>query len=425
MSHTHVIGAGMAGLAAALTLTAAGRAVTVHEAGPAAGGRCRSYLDKELGLRIDNGNHLLLSGNDAAMSYIRETGAADRFTVPARPAFPFLDVKTREGWVLRPNRGRIPWWVLIPGRRVPRTRLLDYLRLRGLVGARGDTTVADAMRRGWLYWRLVEPLAVAALNTRPQMGLARLLGAVMRETLLRGGNACIPWLPKTGLSEALIDPAVATLTQRGATLRCNHRIAELRMEAGRIAALRGPGGPIALAPDDAVLLAVPPWVAADLVPGLQTPDAYEAILNIHFATVPEPDAPLMDVGFIGLTSGVAEWVFAKRDHVSVTISAANHMVDDEAGVIAAAVWPNVKLAMGQTLSAYHAEDDMPPWRVVKERRATFAATARQDALRPDPGRVTQAANLAVAGDWTDTGLPATIEGAIRSGRLAAEALLKS
>src|SRR3954452_12293078 len=105
MSHAHVIGAGMAGLAAALTLSGQGRQVTGHEAAPAAGGRSRSYFDRELGLRIDNGNHLLLSGNSAAMSYIREIGAEDRFDAPRRPRFPFLDAKTRESWVLRPNRG--------------------------------------------------------------------------------------------------------------------------------------------------------------------------------------------------------------------------------------------------------------------------------------------------------------------------------
>ena len=94
MGQVHVIGAGLAGLAAALSLSATGRLVTVHEAGPAAGGRCRSYLDKELGLRIDNGNHLLLSGNEAANAYIAEIGATDAFEVPDHAVFPFMDLKT-------------------------------------------------------------------------------------------------------------------------------------------------------------------------------------------------------------------------------------------------------------------------------------------------------------------------------------------
>lgn len=418
MRHVHVIGAGLAGLAAALSLSSAGRDVTVHEAGPAAGGRCRSYFDKELGLRIDNGNHLLLSGNTAACEYITEIGAWDRVKQAERAAFLFADSKTGERWVVRPNPGRLPWWVLVPGRRVPQTGLSDYLQLARIARIRDDMPVADCMRRGQLYTRLIEPLAIAALNTPPQSALARLLGAVMRESLLRGGDACRPILPREGLSEALVEPAVETLQARGATIRFNSRIAELRIEAGRVSGFRTPDGMVPVGPSDCIVLAVPPWVAADLLPGLTAPDAFQAILNIHFRFMAER-GELRDYGFIGLISGTAEWVFLKQDHVSVTISAANKLVDEPASTIASLVWPNVVDAL--TLDA-SLKQQMPPFRVVKERRATFAATAEQEQRRP-AARHGLAANLALAGDWTDTGLPATIEGAIRSGRTAAKLLL--
>ena len=126
-THIHIIGAGVAGLAAALSLTKAGRHVTIHEASPQAGGRCRSYIDRALGCRIDNGNHLLLSGNHANFAYLDEIGAADTMEGPARPLFPFYDVTTDEHWTLRPNLGRIPWWMLVPSRRVPGMRLRDAL----------------------------------------------------------------------------------------------------------------------------------------------------------------------------------------------------------------------------------------------------------------------------------------------------------
>jgi squalene-associated FAD-dependent desaturase len=419
MSQVHVIGAGLSGLSAALSLTAKGRSVTLHEAGPAAGGRCRSYFDKELDLRIDNGNHLLLSGNRAARAYITEIGAQGAFQILDQAIFPFMDLNTGERWAVRPNKGRIPWWILRAGRRVPETRLSDYLAMTRIVRIQDDTTVGDSMRRGRLYWRLLEPLAVAALNTASQEGLARLLGAVMRESLLRGGKACQPMLPKEGLSEGLVDPAVATLQTRGADIRFNSRIAELTIEGGKITALRGPDGSIAIAPDDQVVLAVPPWVAAGLLPGLVAPEAFEAILNIHFRHAADPDGPLGEAGFIGLISGTAEWLFMKPGHVSVTISAANNMVDDPARAIASQVWPNVVDALG--LDA-RLKETMPAYRVVKEKRATFAATAEQELRRPE-ARTSMAANLALAGDWTDTGLPATIEGAIRSGRSAADVVL--
>src|SRR5271154_3451499 len=127
MSQVHVIGAGLAGLSAALSFTAAGRPTIVHEVGPAAGGRCRSYFDKELGLRIDNGNHLLLAGNRDAMRYIAAIGATDTFDGPDEARIDFLDLASRERWTLRPNRGRLPWWILDPQRRVPGTRTGDYL----------------------------------------------------------------------------------------------------------------------------------------------------------------------------------------------------------------------------------------------------------------------------------------------------------
>jgi hypothetical protein len=185
------------------------------------------------------------------------------------------------------------------------------------------------------------------------------------------------------------------------------RVTGLRIEAGRVSELVTAEGPV---PVEAVVLAVPPWVVADLLPGQTCPNEFQAILNIHFRVEADPGP----AGFTGLVGGVAEWVFVKRGHVSVTISAANRMVDQDAEAIARAVWPDVTAALDL-------DGQMPAWRVVKERRATVAATAEQERLRP--GARTGLGNLVLAGDWTATGLPGTIEGAIRSGRTAAEALL--
>jgi hydroxysqualene dehydroxylase len=404
---THIIGAGLAGLSAAVALTQAGHAVTVLESGPAAGGRCRSYFDRELGLRVDNGNHLLLSGNRAAFAYLDTIGARDTMVMPKQPLFRFIDLATGERWDVRPNVGWVPWWVLSRGRRVPGTHLADYLALQKLARVATDATVATSMSGGPLYDRLIEPLAIAALNTPPDVALARMLGSVMRETLLRGGSACFPAVPREGLSESLIDPAVAWLRDHGGEVVFGRRVTSLLIVGDRVAGLETTDGAM---PVERVVLAVPPWVATDLLPDVTGPTEFQAILNIHFRV----DADRGPTGFIGLIGGTAEWAFVKRGHVSVTISAANRMVDESADAIAAAVWPDVRAAL-------KLHDPMPAWRVVKERRATFAATAEQEKLRP--GARTRLANLVLAGDWTATGLPATIEGAIRSGRTAADMLL--
>ncbi len=411
MRQAHIVGAGLAGLAAALSLAAAGWRVTVYEAAPAAGGRCRSYFDRELGCRIDNGNHLLLSGNQAAFAYLEETGARASLTGPARPCFPFFDLATGARWTVRPSAGRVPWWLLRRDCRVPGTTLADALTAWHLLRAGPATCVAEVLRPGPLTRLLLEPLAISALNTRPEVASARLLAAVMRETLARGGAACIPAFPREGLSESFVDPALALLRARGATVHFARRVGALVESDGQVSALATAEGRVPVGRDDAVVLAVPPAVATDLLPGLDAPDRFEAILNLHFRIGADPG----EAGFLGLVGGIAEWVFAKPGIVSVTISAANHLLDRSSEALAAQVWAELRRALALP-------EAMPAWRVVRERRATFAATPDQDRRRPSVK--TRLRNLALAGDWTATGLPATIEGAIRSGRTAARACMR-
>ncbi len=389
----HVIGAGMAGLAAACTLVEAGRRVVLFEAAKAAGGRCRSYDDRALGARIDNGNHLLLSGNTAAMAYLARIGAAQTLTGPATPVFPFVDLAAGAHWRLRLDAGRIPWWIFAKKRRIPGTRARDYLALLKLRNARRNDLVAPLIgNTGPLYRNFLEPLAIAALNTMPEVASAAPLRAVINETVARGGRASIPRFAAIGLSESFVDPALAWLRDHGAEIRLGQRVT-------------------ALNPAQKTVLAVPPWIAAELVPGLTVPDQYEAIWNAHFKIRLDPGV----AGFWGLIGGTAEWAFAKGDVLSVTISAANRFAEIDNAEITARVWRDLSRAFGLPV-------EIPPHRVVVEKRATFAATPAQLARRP-PTR-TANPNLMLAGDWTDTGLPATIEGAIRSGNAAALALLR-
>jgi len=406
----HVVGAGLAGLSAAVALAGSGCRVMLYEAGPAAGGRCRSYFDRELGCRIDNGNHMLLSGNHATMAYLETIGARNTLAGPGGAFFPFVDLSTGERWTVAPNEGRIPWWVLAKARGVKGARLADFLALLKLRGARGDEDVASVLGgAGVLYRRLLEPLAIAALNTKPDVALARLLRAVVEETLMRGGAACHPLVPRVGLSESFVDPALAWLSARGATLHTGQRITALDLEGSAVRGLATGGETVTVAPGDAVVLAVPPWVAGGLLPGLAVPDRFEAIVNVHYRVA----APPGSAAIVGLVGGLAEWVFTKEGVVSITISAANHLADMPADELARRCWVDTSRALG-------AEGDMPPFRVVKEKRATFAATASQERRRPEIRMVHD--NLVLAGDWTATGLPATIEGAIRSGRTAAGVL---
>jgi len=166
-----------------------------------------------------------------------------------------------------------------------------------------------------------------------------------------------------------------------------------------------------VAPGDVVVLAVPPWSAADLIPGLTVPNDFRAIVNAHFKTAAPAGSPPM----LGVIGGTAEWIFTFHDRISVTVSGADAIVDQDREDLAIRIWADVSKALNLKVP-------MPAWQIVKEKRATFAATPQQDARRP--AARTQWRNLFLAGDWTQTGLPATIEGALRSGETAAALALK-
>jgi squalene-associated FAD-dependent desaturase len=294
---------------------------------------------------------------------------------------------------------------------VPDTGLRDYLALMPLIWAAQSKLVGNAIPcEGTLYQRLVQPLLLAALNVDPPEGSAGLAGAVVRETLLAGGQACRPLIARDGLSAVLVEPAVKLLQDKGASVRFGHELRELGMASGSVGELKFGGDTVAIGPDDAVIMAVPPRPAASLLPGLKTPTKFRAIVNAHFRFDPPKDMPPL----IGVVGGLVEWLFAFPQRLSVTISNGDRLVDMPREELAQAIWRDVCKAGG-------VQGDLPPWQIVRERRATFEATPEQNALRP--GASTAWKNLFLAGDWTDTGLPATIEGSVRSGNRAADLVL--
>ena len=352
----HVVGAGVAGLAAAVALLDAGIEVRVHEAAPMPGGRCRSYHDPVLDRRIDTGTHLLVGANRAALAYLRRLGALDRMIETAPAAYPFIDLASGHRWTVRPPFG-------------------------GLISA-------------------FRPVAFAALNTEPSEASWRLIASVFGRLLTE--RACRPWIARTGIGDAMVDPAVALLGDR---LALGRRLTRIDAAGDRVGSLVFANETVRLGAGDSVILAVPPPAAAELLPDLVVPTDVRAIVNAHFrvaATAPVPQ-------LVGMTGGTGQWALWRGDVISVTVSAADALTSETAEALAARFWPEITAVFGFSAA-------MPLFRIVKERRATIAATSAMERLRPEAR--TRLRNLVLAGDWTRTGLPGTLEGAVRSGEAA-------
>jgi len=407
----HIIGAGLAGLAAATRLHGHGFDVQVYESAARAGGRCRSYVDQTLGQQIDNGNHLLLSGNRSALSYLEDIGTRGTLITPAHALFPFVDLKTGQRWTLAPNRGPLPWWILRPERRVPDTRLTDYWSALRIALAPADKTVADVLKTsGPFYQRFWEPLTLAALNCAPECGQARLLRAVLMETFAKGEEACRPLVARDGLGPCFIEPALALLKSAGTPVSYNARLRTLVQEGTRVTALDFGDRKIPVARQDNVIVAVPPARIGLIAPWITPPGEGEPIVNAHYRLA-RPLQMNSDIPVLGLINAVTHWIFVRGNIISLTISAGGAHAKTPEEALLALLWEEVKQALRLPEATYEAA------RLIRKKRATFDQSPQSVARRPDTR--TPLKNLFLAGDWTDTGLPATIEGAVRSGHKAA------
>ncbi|MEO0392229.1 MAG: hydroxysqualene dehydroxylase HpnE [Pseudomonadota bacterium] len=416
---THIVGGGLAGLSAAVHLTKAGHRVAVYERSTQTGGRCRSYHDQALDCLIDNGNHLMMTGNRDVRFLVDLVGAQDRFIIGAQADYPFIDCATGQRWTIAINDGNWPGWLFDQTRRVPGTSLWDYRGLIGiLMGDKRKPLLAHLDASAPLYHKFWEPLILAVMNIEAGRADTGLMRQVMHETVLKGGEYSRPMIAREGLGPDLVQPLVDWLEGHGVCVQYRQNIKRLAISHGRVMAIElGGDEGIALGDQDHIILATPPTMAAKLLPSVTTPEEGEPILNLHFKvaglTVPD-DWP---VPMLGLVNSLAQWVFVRDGLASVTVSAARDLPSQNHDDLATGIWSEIRQPLGC------ASMPMPEYRLIQERRATFTQTPDNVIKRPasDIGLD----NLRLAGDWTDTGLPATIEGAVRSGRLAAHSLMSA
>ncbi|KWF55785.1 hydroxysqualene dehydroxylase HpnE [Burkholderia pseudomultivorans] len=409
----HVIGAGLAGLSAAVELQRRGRRIVLHDAHAQAGGRCRSWFDETLGATIDSGLHRIFAGQPATQRYLRAIGAADQLAGPSLPEFPVVDVAAQQRWTLRFGAGHWPSWLFDAASRAPGTTPLDYLALAPLAFARTGRSLAQTMRCDGVLWdRWLRPYWLGLLNVEPRHATAELARAVLCGMFAAGGAGCRPLVARHGLGSAFVDPALRMLQHGGAQIRLRSRLDafEFGTHGNAVDAVAIGAERIELAPGDAVVLAVPPEVAQPLVPDLTAPDTFSAVVTAYFAVEPPAGSPLDTT----VVNGVVDAVRSGDGQLAATIHDAARWLDMPHDTLARRIWEDVARVTGANPAT------LPAWQLAIEPRAGFAAVPSQEMKRPAVR--TRWTNLVLAGDWIATGLPATIEGAIRSGQLAADAL---
>ena len=403
MATCHVIGAGVAGLVAALRLADQGRAVMLHEATPVAGGRCRALPDG-----TDNGTHALMGANRAALRFLADIGAREGWVEAEPESLPVFDLA--DGSARRIAASPLAW--RDPNKRPPGLSASAFVALLRLALPIGDRPVAEVMAaHPVLYRALIEPLTVAALNTPGHEASSARLGVVLRRLGRPGAGAVL--VAREGLGPDLISPALRALQKSGVTTRFGVRLRAMTEAEGRIIALHFGDDSIVLEARDQVVLALPPWEVGRLIPKLRVPERHAPILNLHFAH--QTAGP---VRFIGVLGGLTQWVLVRPSGVSVTVSAADAEMEEQAPDLAPRAWAEILAAVKAFGVPGEWPEAPPAMRAVKERRATPRHAV---GMPPQPPRQIYR-NLVLAGDWTWPRLPATIEAAVLSGEAAVKDL---
>lgn len=428
-----IVGAGFAGLSAGAMLAERGVAVTVLDARPRLGGRATAFPDRETGELVDNGQHVMFGCYRETMAFLRRIGAEGNVRIQQALEIPFIDADQRRSVLKCPQlpaplhllAGVLTWDALPWRDRLAALRLAPALGGRGRV-AQNESVSAWLRRHGQtarLIERLWEPLAVAALNQPIEQAAAAPFVRVLQDMFGPDRSASALVLPATPLDEMYAAPARAFIEARGGTVRTD-ALVRLGSEGGRITRVDVRGERIEA---DAVISTVP-WhqlrtLFAAVPPQLASIAANAAAMeSMPIVTVNLwYDRIVMNDAFVGLSGRSMQWVFDKRrvfgekaSHLSLVASAALHLATLAQGELIALAESDIRASVPGARDARLLRAT-----VVREKHATFSLTAGQPRR---PGTRTPLEGLFLAGDWTDTGLPGTIESAVLSGHRAAAAI---
>ncbi len=441
-----VVGAGFAGLSAAVALADAGLKVVVVEQSPRLGGRATAFTDRETGEHVDNGQHVLFGCYRETYAFLRRIGSGHLAPLQASLALT-MAATDGQSFALRCPRLPPPWHIVggvLGWRALSIGDRLSALRMRRLLGeARREGPEATAARvdpevtvAGWLRahgqsprlcdW-LWHPLAVAALNQSPDAAAAAPFVRVVAELCGPRVEDSSVGLPSVPLDQLYATPAKQFIEARGGTVLTGSPARVVMDGDAAVRGVRTEANEIAAA---AVLSAVP-WHAVGRLWDEGTPPVLAGLISRATAMKSSPivtvnlwvDGPVLSTRFAGLVGGPMHWVF---DKAAIFGRAAGHLSVVASGAEELASMDNARVT--QT-AVEHLQAALPEMRgrrlvrsvVVREHRATFSLAPGGPAR---PAAATDVDRFFLAGDWTDTGLPATIEGAVKSGRVAAALIVE-
>lgn len=442
-----VIGAGFAGLSAAVRLARGGARVLVLEARSRLGGRATAFPDRDTGALVDNGQHVLLGCYSETFAFLADIGALDHVRAQPRLAVTMIDRAGRRSRLECPSLpapfhllaavmdwDALSWrdkWSALAMAKPLRLARRELTPGAGAIAASPGETVENWLVRNGQTARIREmlwnPLALAALNQPPTEAAAPVFARVLAEMFGGDPRSAAIVLPTKPLHLMYAEPAREYIEQRGGAVR-RGVTARIRLASGGVAAVRAAGAGEGAWTAPIVIAAVPWFALPDLFDEGASPLA--EIIRRARAMISSPivtvnvwlDRRVIDEPFVGLPGRAMQWVFDKREafgeeasHLSLVSSGASPI----AGVTNAEL---ISLAVEELFDALPAARGARLVRatVVREPRATFSLAPGQPAR---PATETPVRGLLLAGDWIDTALPATIESAVRAGHRAADIAL--
>ncbi len=420
-----VIGGGFAGLSSAAFLSSNGHIVQLLEASPKLGGRAYSFLDNKTNTVIDNGQHILMGCYKETLNFLKLIGADKNLLYQDKLEINFV----KENYQLVPLKSTPLFYPLnllfgmLKFKAVSFANRLKLLKVFLKLPFYSAESLSRMTVYDWLvkeeqdeqvmeaFWKI---LAIGALNTNIKNASAKMFVDILKEIFLNGNFAATILLPKYGLSETYCKPAKSFIEKNGGSVNLSSQVTELICSETNIEKVVTKEK--VYDDFDFVISAIPHFALEKIItdesiiknPGL----SYSSILNIHIWLKENP----LTKNFYGLIGSPVHWIFNKGTHLNLVISDADDYIEKNDEEL-------FELVCNELKNYVNLDKDMiTSYKVIKEKRATFIPS--NDIINKRPLQKTRIKNLMLAGDWIDTGLPATIESAVKSGRQASEMVIK-